>query len=48
MEMLSKEILNVKSKDLQADISNLENQIDQSVYKLYDLTEEEIKTVENG
>jgi adenine-specific DNA-methyltransferase len=29
-----------------ADTTNLENQIDQLVYKLYDLTEKEIKIVE--
>jgi hypothetical protein len=29
-------------------INNIENQIDQLVYQLYDLTEDEIKIVENG
>ena len=29
-------------------VINLENQIDQLVYQLYELTEEEIKIIENG
>jgi len=29
-------------------INELENQIDQLVYRLYELTEEEIKIIENG
>lgn len=28
-------------------VTNLENQIDQLVYQLYDLTQEEIKIIEN-
>ena len=35
----------IKQKDPDADTSVLERQIDQMVYKLYGLTEEEIKIV---
>jgi len=42
------EILANKLQDNSADTSDLESQIDQLVYQLYDLTEEEIKIVENG
>ncbi|PSJ75882.1 hypothetical protein C7N43_16855 [Sphingobacteriales bacterium UPWRP_1] len=38
-------ILTKKAQDHSADTSDLENQIDQLVYQLYDLTEEEIKIV---
>jgi hypothetical protein len=41
------QILDQKSANPNADTSELENQIDQLVYQLYDLTEEEIKIVEN-
>lgn len=41
-------ILAIKAKNPEADISTLEHQIDQMVYKLYGLTEEEIKVVENS
>ncbi len=34
--------------DNSADTTDLENQIDQLVYKLYDLTEEEIKIIGNA
>ena len=40
------EVLEQKSFDLQSDTTELETQIDQLVYKLYDLTEEEIALVE--
>lgn len=40
-------ILAVKSKNPETDTSALEKQIDELVYKLYDLTEEEIKIVEH-
>lgn len=33
---------------LQAEISSLEDEIDKMVYKLYGLTDEEIKIVENN
>ncbi|WP_190246243.1 Eco57I restriction-modification methylase domain-containing protein [Gelidibacter gilvus] len=39
-------ILNFKLSDKDFDISKYENQIDQLVYQLYDLTEEEIKIIE--
>ena len=41
-------ILSAKQKDPDTDTSALERQIDQMVYKLYGLTEEEIKIVENS
>ena len=39
-------ILSIKQQDPDADTSNLEKEIDQLVYKLYNLTDEEIKIVE--
>jgi hypothetical protein len=39
-------ILSTKKQDPAADTHDLENQIDQLVYKLYDLTDEEIQIVE--
>ena len=39
-------ILKIKKNNPDADTTHLENQIDQLVYKLYALTEEEIKIVE--
>lgn len=39
-------ILNLKKSDRNYDTSELENQIDQLVYQLYDLTEEEIRIIE--
>ena len=44
---LVNQILDIKHTDPVADISALENEIDQLVYALYGLTEEEIATVEN-
>jgi len=41
------EIIKLKTKDKEIDTTDLENQIDQMVYKLYDLTAEEIKIIEN-
>jgi adenine-specific DNA-methyltransferase len=41
-------ITSLKQQSSENDISALENQIDQLVYKLYDLTEEEIKIIENA
>jgi len=41
-------IFSTKEQNSQADTTTLEQQIDQLVYKLYDLTEEEIKIVEGG
>ena len=48
IKSLVNQILEVKKQTPQADISNLENQIDQLVYQLYDLTEEEIRIIEKG
>lgn len=45
--VLVDKIMTIKQKDNQADTSSLEQQIDKLVYKLYHLTEEEIKIVEN-
>jgi tRNA1(Val) A37 N6-methylase TrmN6 len=42
---LSSEIISLKKS--MADTTDLENQIDKLVYKLYDLTDEEIQTIEN-
>jgi hypothetical protein len=41
-------ILELKARDKKSDISQLENQIDQLVYQLYELTGEEIKIIENA
>ena len=41
------EIMSAKRANPQADTSELEKEIDELVYKLYGLTEEEIKIVEN-
>lgn len=41
-------ILISKNKDRNADIKNFESQIDQLIYKLYELTPEEIRIVENA
>jgi len=38
----------LQNTDKQAKVRNLEKQIDQMVYKLYDLTPEEIAIVEGG
>jgi adenine-specific DNA-methyltransferase len=48
METLVEQILTKKAKDNKADTTDLENQIDQLVYQLYELTEEEIKIIENA
>jgi type II restriction/modification system DNA methylase subunit YeeA len=40
------QIIKVKTQNPKAEITNLETQIDQLVYQLYDLTEEEIKIIE--
>lgn len=47
-ETLVDKILEIKEKNPLADTSNLEKEIDQLVYELYGLTEEEIKIVEGG
>ena len=46
IENLASEILEQKKQSLNADITELETQIDQLVYELYGLTEEEIRIVE--
>lgn len=46
LDSLVDQILSAKQKDPDADTSALERQIDQMVYKLYDLTPEEIAIVE--
>jgi adenine-specific DNA-methyltransferase len=46
MEDLVRKIIDTKQKDISADTTQLENQIDQLVYKLYNLTPEEIKIIE--
>lgn len=43
---LSSEIISLKKS--MSDTTDLENQIDQLVYQIYDLTEEEIKIIENN
>ena len=47
IENNSKRILELKSENHDADIAALENEMDKLVYKLYDLTEEEIGVVES-
>jgi hypothetical protein len=42
------DILSLKQHSSESDTSDLENQIDQLVYQLYELTEEEIKIIENA
>ena len=46
IESLVTQILALKKVDTKADISTFESQIDRLVYKLYSLTDEEIKTIE--
>ena len=42
------EILNIKNKNSNEDVSKIEWEIDKLVYELYGLTEEEIEIIENG
>lgn len=44
----AEQILQAKAKDPKANTQELEKEIDASVYQLYHLTDEEIKTIENG
>ncbi|GAA9241100.1 class I SAM-dependent DNA methyltransferase [Helicobacter pylori] len=44
----AKAILEAKEKDPKANTKNLEKEIDALVYQLYNLTDEEIKTIEEG
>lgn len=46
--ILVDELLNIKKQNPTTDTSDLERQIDQLVYQLYDLTEEEIKIIESN
>ncbi len=48
IEKLVDQILSVKKQNPNADTSHLESQIDQLVYKLYDLTPEEVQLIENS
>ena len=43
-----RKVVDTKKNDPSVDTTDLENQIDQLVYQLYDLTEEEIEVVENN
>lgn len=45
---LVKKIQNIKQENISADISNLENIMNNMIYKIYDLTDEEIKIIENS
>ena len=45
---LAQEILNLKKTDPKTDTGNLEKEIDDLIFKLYDLTEEEIIIVTKG
>lgn len=46
LNKLVNEIISLRSSNEKAEITNLTNKIDQLIYQLYDLTEEEIKIVE--
>ena len=48
IESLVNQILSAKKQNPSADTSQLEKQIDQLVYKLYNLTEQEIEIIEGG
>jgi hypothetical protein len=48
LEMLVSEVIELKKQNPSADTSDLENQIDQLVYQLYELSEGEINIIENG
>jgi len=48
LNKLVNEIISLRSSDEKADITSLTNKIDQLVYQLYNLTEEEIKTIEKS
>ena len=47
MESLVDQILSAKNQNPEADTSQLEHEIDRLVYRLYNLTEEEIQIIEN-
>ncbi len=46
--LLVDQILSLKKENPKADTSDLENEIDDLVYKLYELTDEEIEVVKNS
>jgi len=48
IEQLVSTILEAKNQNPQVDTINWEREIDKLVYKLYGLTEEEIKIIENN
>ncbi len=48
IEALVDQILTAKKQDPKADTTQIEHQIDQLVYKLYELTEDEIKIIETS
>ena len=48
IENLVDEILKIKNKNFNGDVSKYEGKIDKIVYWLYGLSEEEIKIIENG
>jgi len=48
MEILVEHILTERANDCNADISSIENELDQHIYKLYGLTPEEIAIVEES
>ena len=43
-----RKLIDAKKAEVTADVKELENQIDQLVYRLYDLTAEEIEIIENS
>jgi hypothetical protein len=43
-----KTIIEIKRLNEKADTSDLDKKIDQLIYKIYDLTEEEIRIIENA
>lgn len=47
-ESVANQIISAKKENPKADTSQLENGIDQLVYKLYNLTPEEIKIIEDS
>jgi len=47
-EEIVDEIINIKRKDYDADISTLEKRLNKMVYELYEIKDEEIMRIENG
>tara|TARA_Y100001936_G_C15716479_1_gene478717 strand:- start:282 stop:464 length:183 start_codon:yes stop_codon:yes gene_type:complete len=45
---LASQIISAKKEDSQSDTNSLENTIDQLVYELYGITDEEIKIIEDS